>query len=145
MIRKIKPEELKDILALYSQLHGEVYPDDDTRRTEVWNRIMSDPGQHIVVAETDGRIVASCVIVIVPNLTHGMRPYALIENVVTDREYRRQGWATRCLEYAKKLAMGENCYKIMLLTGSKEEGTLHFYERAGYNREDKTAFIQWLG
>jgi hypothetical protein len=34
--------------------------------------------------------------------------------------------------------------KLMLLTGSKNENTLNFYRRAGYNSEDKTAFIQWL-
>lgn len=32
----------------------------------------------------------------------------------------------------------------MLLTGSKKESTLKFYEQAGYNRNDKTAFIQWI-
>lgn len=42
--------------------------------------------------------------------------------------------------YAKELAEKENCYKMMLLTGSKEESTLWFYEQAGYNRKDKTAF-----
>jgi hypothetical protein len=35
-------------------------------------------------------------------------------------------------------------YKIMLMTGSKKESTLSFYEKAGYNRSDKTAFIQWI-
>ena len=35
-------------------------------------------------------------------------------------------------------------YKMMLLTGSKKESTLRFYENAGYNSSDKTAFIQWL-
>ena len=29
-------------------------------------------------------------------------------------------------------------------TGSKNESTLKFYESAGYNSSDKTAFIQWL-
>ena len=33
---------------------------------------------------------------------------------------------------------------MMLLTGSKKESTLKFYERAGYNSRDKTGFIQWL-
>lgn len=37
-----------------------------------------------------------------------------------------------------------NCYKMMLLTGSKEKSTLGFYTKAGYNSTDKTAFIQWL-
>ena len=43
------------------------------------------------------------------------------------------------------LAERENCYKMMLLTGSKKAETLHFYEQAGYNSSDKTAFIQWIG
>ena len=44
----------------------------------------------------------------------------------------------------KDIANAEECYKMMLLTGSKTDSTLRFYENAGYNRNDKTAFIQWL-
>ena len=33
----------------------------------------------------------------------------------------------------------------MLLTGSKDPETLCFYDKAGYNSSDKTAFIQWIG
>lgn len=32
----------------------------------------------------------------------------------------------------------------MLLTGSTKEKTLNFYDNAGYNSSDKTAFIQWI-
>ncbi len=53
--------------------------------------------------------------------------------------------AGECLAYAKEIAEQEKCYKMMLLTGSKKPETLHFYEKAGYNSSDKTAFIQWLG
>ena len=49
------------------------------------------------------------------------------------------------MDYARKIAEQENCYKMMLLTGSKRLETLHFYEKAGYNSSDKTAFVQWLG
>jgi hypothetical protein len=44
----------------------------------------------------------------------------------------------------KKAIENTNCYKIMLLTGSKKKETLNFYDNAGYNSTDKTAFIQWL-
>lgn len=53
-------------------------------------------------------------------------------------------YATACLNYARDIAKSNNCYKMMLLTGSKDESTLNFYKRAGYNGADKTAFIQWL-
>jgi hypothetical protein len=32
----------------------------------------------------------------------------------------------------------------MLMTGARDAGTLRFYEQAGYNSADKTAFNQWL-
>ena len=63
---------------------------------------------------------------------------------MTHEDYRGKGYATACLNYAKALAENANCYKMMLLTGSKKKPTLKFYERAGYNSSDKTAFIQWL-
>ena len=47
-----------------------------------------------------------------------------------------------CLNYAKEVAIKADCYKMMLLTGSKNESTLNFYKRVGYNCTDKTAFIQ---
>jgi len=105
---------------------------------------MADENHHIIVAEEGGRLVSSCVCVIAPNLTRELHPYALIENVVTCGDARRRGLATDCLNYARNLARQAGCYKIMLLTGAKGEGTLEFYRRAGYNSEDKTGFIQWL-
>ena len=145
MIREIIENDYEGLMKLYMQLHDNPYPEKDSEMTELWNRLLEDKDHHIIVAEEDGRIVSSCVCVIVPNLTHGQQPYALIENVITDAGYRKKGLATACLDYAKELAQQENCYKMMLLTGSKEESTLQFYEKAGYNRKDKTAFIQWLG
>ena len=82
--------------------------------------------------------------VIIPNLTRGVRPYALVENVVTHKDYRNRGYATAVLQKAKQTAEESNCYKMMLLTGAKDEKTLRFYQKSGYNSSDKTAFIQWL-
>lgn len=88
--------------------------------------------------------MSSATLVVVPNLTHGCRPYALIENVVTHADYRGRGYATAVMAAAELAARGAGCYKIMLLTGSKAESVLGFYEKCGYNRRDKTAFIMWL-
>ena len=144
MIREIQRSDLKGLLELYMQLHDNPMPEESPELLEKWNRILDDKDHHIIVAEEDGRIVSSCVCVIIPNLTHEQRPYAFVENVITDEAYRGKGLATKCLEYAKDIAFKENCYKMMLLTGSKNPKTLDFYRNAGYNSEDKTAFIQWL-
>jgi GNAT superfamily N-acetyltransferase len=143
-VREVNRNDLGELLALYTHLHGNPIPPESEDLSTLWEQILADRNHHIVVAQEDDKIVSSCVVVIIPNLTHHQRPYALVENVVTDEAYRNKGLATACLNYAKALAEAENCYKIMLMTGSKEESTLRFYERAGYNCNDKTAFIQWL-
>ena len=68
----------------------------------------------------------------------------LDENVVTDSEYRGRGLATACLERAKEIAKAENCYRLILMTGSKLDSTLNFYRKAGYDDKEKTRFIQYL-
>ena len=144
MVREIRENELKALLDLYLHLHETAVPEMSAHLMKTWDTILHDKNHHIIVNEVDGRIVSSCVCVIIPNLTRGVRPYAFVENVVTHAEYRGQGYASACLAYAKEIAERENCYKIMLLTGAKDEKTLGFYERAGFNSTDKTAFIQWI-
>lgn len=143
-IRKAQSADLPQLLELYTHLHNNPVPPLDDRLAAVWREILSDKNQHIAVGVVGGTLVSSCVVVIVPNLTHDQRPYALIENVVTHAAYRGKGYASQLLQYAKDLAASRGCYKIMLMTGSKEESTWRFYEKAGYNRMDKTAFVQWL-
>ena len=144
IIREIKVYELNVLLELYTHLHELGVPENNEHLRNTWKSICADKNHHIIVCEVDGKIVSSCVCVIIPNLTRNIRPYAFVENVVTHRDYRGKGYASACLDFAKSIAQDENCYKMMLLTGSKSESTLNFYKRAGYNSDDKTAFIQWL-
>lgn len=144
MIREITKNDLDGLMQLYTQLHGNSIPEKTDELKKLWESILADKNHHIIVAEEDGKIISSCVCVIIHNLTHNQRPYAFIENVITDENSRKKGYATACLDFAGDIARTENCYKIMLMTGSKEESTLNFYRKAGFNDNDKTAFIKWL-
>lgn len=142
MIREMNENDFQGLSALYTHLHNNKPIENNSENIKLFNTILADENHHIVVAEEDGRLVSSCVCVIVPNLTHNQQPYALIENVVTDKAYRKRGLASACLTYAKQIAIDNNCYKIMLLTGSKKRSTHKFYQKNGYNRFEKTGYIQ---
>ena len=126
-VREAAAADLEALLALYLHLHESGIPADREALRRVWAQIEADPGHHILVAEQGGRIVSSCACVIVPNLTRGLRPYALIENVVTHADFRRRGFASACLARAVHLA--------------RAEATLRFYRRAGFDSGDKSAFV----
>ena len=144
MIREAVRGSRKGLLELYLYLHEDSIPEDSEHLRNTWNQIINDPNHHIILNVIDGKIISSCVCVIIPNLTRNVRPYAFVENVVTHKDYRGRGYAGECLDYARRIALDNNCYKMMLLTGSKKPETWHFYEKAGYNHNDKTAFYQKL-
>lgn len=143
-IREAVAEDLQGLLELYLHLHETAVSPESEHLQKTWQTILEDRNRHLIICMEAGKIVSSCVCVVIPNLTRGIRPYAFVENVVTHSDYRGRGYASACLKYAAVIAEKENCYKIMLLTGSKDENTLNFYRNAGYNSTDKTAFIQWL-
>lgn len=105
--------------------------------------LLDDGDRQIIVAELNGLIVASCTLFILPNLTRGNRPMALIENVVTHKHFRRKGLGRRVLHDGFARADKAGCYKVMLLTGSKTQGTLDFYSDVGLT-QDKTGFQKRL-
>lgn len=144
MIREINENDFQGLSELYTYLHSNKPIENNVENIELFRRILEDKNYHIIVAEEEGRIVSSCVCVIVPNLTHNQQPYALIENVVTNTDYRNRGLASACLAFAKQIALDNNCYKMMLLTGSKKRSVHKFYRKNGYNRFEKTGYIQRL-
>jgi len=55
---------------------------------KAFEEILDSQYLHLIVAEIEGNLLGTCYINIVPNLTAGGRPYAVIENVVTDVSHR---------------------------------------------------------
>lgn len=144
LIREASEGDLDALLALYLWLHERTVPARDDALEALWRHIVSDPDDHILIGELDGRVVSSVTVNVIRNLTRGPRPYALIENVVTHGDCRRRGYASALLAAAVECARQSGCYKVMLMTGSKKEATLRFYERAGFSSGEKTAFIRRL-
>lgn len=138
------PEDLPALLALYRQLHPADAVPEGEALTAVWEKILRDPGYHILLIKADGALAASVTVVIVQNLTRCASPYAIVENVITDQRHRRRGYAAALIAEAVHIARAAGCYKVSLTTGNKDAGTFAFYESCGFNRADKTAFIRWL-
>lgn len=140
-IRLVRSEELPQLLELYRHLNEDDPVLDPQEIQELWQEILADEHMKIIVAEVQGVIAASCVLVIIRNLTRGARPYGLIENVVTHADYRRQGLGRLVMGQAIEYAREHDCYKVMLLTSSRTPGVQDFYENCGFQKGVKTGFI----
>jgi GNAT superfamily N-acetyltransferase len=143
LIREAAREDLAAVLSLYAHLHDADEKAGERVLERICLEIPADPRTHLFILEYEGVPVATCVLHIHSNLTRGARPYGLIENVVTHREYRNRGFGTTLLTHAPGYAWERNCYKVMLLTGQNEPNVFRLYEKAGFLRGVKEGLIAY--
>ena len=141
IVRTATPADLRDLCELYAQLQPADPPwPSETAAADALSKVLAHPGTTMFVCETDGQVVSTCVLFVVPNFSRAARPIGMIENVVTLDRHRKRGHGRRVVERAIEVARQQGCYKVMLMTGSRREETLRFYEAAGMRRDTKTAF-----
>lgn len=141
-IRAAGPGDLPGVLLLLRHLVPDDQMPDDAAAAAAWARMLAMDGMTVFLAELAGvdHPVATCTLLVAPNLTRGARSQALIENVVTHADHRAQSLGRAVLDAAVAAAWQAGCYRVMLTTGSRREATLRFYERAGFARGTKTTF-----
>lgn len=141
-IQTLEASALPALLALYQHLHlsDEPLPAPDVVNA-VWQEALANPRCRYFGGFAGEELVASCTIMVIPNLTRACKPYGVIENVVTHAAHRQKGWGKAILDHALQFAWSQHCYKVLLSTGRKDEATLQFYENAGFDRNAKQAFV----
>lgn len=142
-IRIASASDYEQLLRLYRQLNPED-PAAGTAVKQAFDTILQSSALKLVVAEEDGRLIGSCYLNVIPNMTRAGKPYALIENVITDAGYRNKGIGKAVMNFAVDLAERAGCYKVMLMTGRKDSAVHAFYISCGFSKDAKQAFVRRL-
>ena len=147
IIRKAKGTDAEDLKKLYSE-HLTAYPPKEEQDMNLWTKLLDkfeiDENMYLLVVEEDGKVISSVQMAIIENLTHNIRPFAVIENVVTHKDYRNKGYASTLLNKASEIAKEHRCYKVFLETGSSKESTLAFYRNNGFEIDKKHSCLKRL-
>jgi len=133
-IREAGKADLPAIQALYAQPdidNGEMLPLDEVER--IFAR-MSSHGASIYVAEQQGRIVGTFILVILEKFSHLGAPSAIVEDVAVAPEFQSHGIGRVMMAFAMKRATLRGCYKLALSSNMKRERAHAFYESLGFER-----------
>lgn len=147
IIRQAKPEDAQDLKILYFEFLTHFPPKEEqdmNKWAEVIARFEKSDDKFLLVVEEEGKAVSSVQVAIIEGLTHNVRPFAVIENVVTHGDYQNRGFASALLERATEIAREHNCYKVFLETGSNKESTLNFYRKNGFAIDEKHSCLKRL-
>jgi GNAT superfamily N-acetyltransferase len=97
-----------------------------------FSEIQGDPRHELFVAEEEGQVVGTIVLLIVPNLSHGATPWAIAENIIVSEEHRRKGIGRMLLEHVMTRAREKGCYKIQLVSDVRRKEAHEFYGSLGF-------------
>ena len=137
-IRQATEEDVPRILDLYNELTIHITKVETEWRPslddslKVFAEISADPRHELLVAEYEGEIVGSLVLLTVPNLSKSATPWALLENLIVGERYRSGGFRSQILEYAVKRAREMGCHRIELCSDRRREEAHHLYLAVGF-------------
>lgn len=147
IIRKAKPADAQDLKVLYFEYLTH-FPPKEEQNMKQWEEMLTkfeqDENMYLLVVEVDGKVVSTVQMAIIESLTHNVRGFAVIENVVTHGEYRNRGYASALLQRTTEIAKERRCYKLFLETGSNKESTLDFYRKNGFELDTKHSCLKRL-
>lgn len=148
-IRDAAPADIPRLLELYYQLSEQsrtaeatVREATDAHDTTV-QRITDDPNTHVLVMEQDGYVIGTYTLYVLPNLSHGGRHLAIVENVVVDASLRGSGHGRALMDDAVRRAKAAGCYKLSLTSHNNRAPAHAFYARIGFTNSHK-GFTQYF-
>lgn len=144
-LRKATVQDFDDLCLLFQQiddLHLSMYPnvfqpfDGDPRSLEQIMRWIKNPQSDILIVEKgEGELIGALKVIVeetpdYPNFVP--QRLLLVDEIIVDTNYQGEGIGTLLMEEAKEWALQNNLSRIELNVYEKNERSLRFYEKLGF-------------
>ena len=100
----------------------------------LYEAVLADPDQRLLVAEDGGRLVGSAHLMVLRHFGRSLSRSGVVEGVVVDPAYRRAGVGAALMRAAADAARAAGCYKLSLTSNLARTGAHRFYRRLGWKR-----------
>lgn len=134
-MRPATPADLPEIVAMFADDElgsSRETPGDMAPYLAAFERVAADPGQHVVVAERDGRLVGVLQLSVIPGLSRQGATRSIIEAVRVHRSARGGGLGTALIEWAVEESRRLDCALVQLTSDVSRTDAHRFYERLGF-------------
>ncbi len=138
-IREARAEDLEAIIRLHEEdslgSHGDAWlPETKAAYEAAFAAIAASPDNTLYVAESQGRVVGTFQLTLIPNLTGRGATRVKVESVKVSAALRSQGIGARMMAFAEEAARAGGA-RTMELTSNKRRTDAHrFYERLGFSK-----------
>lgn len=146
IIRKAKKDDIEQLCILLDYLFSlevEFVPNKELQ-VKGLSTILDDSNiGEIFVALEDDKIIGMVNLLYTVSTALGNR-VAILEDMIVDPEYRKQGIGTKLIEYALEKAKSAGCQRVTLLTDSENLKAQKFYRDQGFDASPMVPFRKMI-
>ncbi|WP_449380179.1 N-acetyltransferase family protein [Bradyrhizobium sp. UFLA05-112] len=130
--RLAESADLAGLLELFRVSEVSAAAEPQERAQDIWRQTLSRDDLAVFVSDTDGQIVATCMLITAPNLLRGGRRHGFLENVATHPEFQGRGHGRAVVAAALEAAWTRDCHHVLMQSGREDARVHRFYERCGF-------------
>ena len=130
--RLARNSDLPGLLALFAVSEVSEAAEPQDRAQTIWQEILARPGLATFVSDAGDTVVATCMLVMAPNLLRGGRQHGFLENVVRHPHWRGHGHGRAVVGAALAHAWAQDCHHVLLQSGRADLRVQDFYEGLGF-------------
>jgi len=129
-IRKFHPGDMGSVMHLLQAVSKFEPKTEDLK--QLANLFLADENAYACVAASEGRVIGFGSVFLQRRIRGGCS--AVIEDVVVDEDFRRQGVGARIIKELLEYAKSKKCFKATLVAGDRNR---HFYESLGFHEDNR--------
>jgi GNAT superfamily N-acetyltransferase len=139
--RPARLSDLTGMLALFAVSEVSSAAEPFEHAAEIWRKTIESESTAVFVADADGIIAATCMLIMAPNLLRSGRQHGFLENVVTHPAHRGSGYGRAVVHAALEHAWRANCHHVLMQSGRTDPRVHRFYEGLGFQPGLRVGYV----
>lgn len=130
--------------AAIESLYRQLVDDENVNVTEFQIQALDEDARtRLLVCTIDGYVLGTVLVSLCADAMYAAQPFAVVENLVIDREYRGKGLGQALLREVERFCLSQNCSKIMLLSSVSRVNAHRLFEHVGFRGDRKVGFVKY--
>jgi len=142
-IERLTEYDLTPLAELFRQFWGEKSSLEKMRST--FSRLATNPAYILLAAKQNDSLIGFAMGIVCEELYGDCKPFMVIEDLIVDKNQRRNGVGSALMRELEKAAIDHDCCQIIFVTEAERTGAQRFYKSLGYEFESYKGFKKRIG
>ncbi len=137
-IQRLQEKDLASLSELFQQFWGE--NSSLEKMSSTFKRLKTNPAYILLAAKQNDTLAGFAMGIICEELYGDCKPFMIIEDLIVDKNQRRNGTGAALMGGLEEFATGHDCCQIIFVTESDRTEAHRFYRSSGYEFEPYKGF-----